>query len=491
MPHNETASFESLDQICHRMRSCLYQQQSDFIKSGEVTLRTRLDRLRRLEDLLRTHRDDIVAAVIDDFGGSRSRAHTSMTEVGAPIMAIRATRKNLATWMRPEVRRVPWLQRILGARARVYRQPLGSIGIMAPWNFPVYLVAGPLTGVLAAGNRAMIKPSEHAPGTAMLLEELFSRYFSPEEVSVFTGGPDVSAAFASLPFDHLVFTGSTAIGRKVMQAAAQNLVPVTLELGGKSPVIIGESADLVNAARCIIDTKLGNAGQMCIAPDYVFVPQARLDELVDKLKKTAQSMYPAIADNPDYSAIINTTQCERLVAYRDEAERAGVECLDLVPGFTDAQLVKTGKLAPAILLNPGDSLRVMQDEIFGPLLPLKVYESLDQVIDFINHKPRPLALYYFGRSKAEQERLIKETVAGGMCINDIAAHAAVETLPFGGVGPSGMGAYHGLDGFMTFSHAKAVFSQSRPNLSDLFGLRPPYTKRYLKVVDGMIGKGTS
>ena len=471
------------------MERLLQAQQAAFLKEGEVSLQTRRERLNRLEHLLASHRESIVDAILSDFAGHRSAPHTSMTEVAAPIAAIRSTGRHLQRWLRPESRPLPLLQRLLGARAEIHYQPLGSIGVLAPWNFPVYLSVGPLVGILAAGNRAMIKPSEYTPETATLLQQLFKRYFAPEEVAVITGASDVSSHFSSLPFDHLVFTGSGAIAKKVMQAAAQNLVPLTLELGGKSPVIIGHGTDMAQAARCIIDTKLGNAGQMCIAPDYVLVPRDRMQELVAQLKIVTQAMYPAVAANPDYASIINEAQYHRLTGYLQQARAAGVECIEIAPQEEIDQAKAVNKIVPTLLLEPGDDLGAMQDELFGPLLPIKTYGHIDQALNYIKQRPRPLALYYFGQgNNAEREKVLTGTLSGGVCVNDIAAHASCESLPFGGVGPSGMGAYHGIDGFRAFSHARAVYYQSRLNPMDLFGLRPPYGKRYLKMVENMIGR---
>jgi coniferyl-aldehyde dehydrogenase len=471
------------------MEQLLQAQQADFLKEESVSLQTRRDRLTRLEHLLSSHRKSIVDAVLSDFRGHRSAPHTTMTEVAAPIAAIRTTSKHLPGWLRRESRPLPLLQRLLGARAEIHYQPIGSVGVMAPWNFPVYLSVGPLVGILAAGNRAMLKPSEYTPHTAALLQQLFKRYFSPTEVSVITGAAEISSHFSSLPFDHLVFTGSGTIAKKVMQAAAQNLVPLTLELGGKSPVIIGHGTDMARAARCIIDAKLGNAGQMCIAPDYILVPRTGMQELVAQLQIAAQTLYPSVAANPDYTAIINDAQYQRLSGYLKEAREAGVECIDMASAQEIDPAKTANKIVPTLLLEPDDSLRVMRDEIFGPLLPIKTYGDIDQALDFIKQRPRPLALYYFGQgNKAEREKVLTGTLSGGVCINDIAAHASCESLPFGGVGPSGMGAYHGIDGFRTFSHAKAIFYQSRLNPMDLFGLRPPYTRRYLKMLESMMGR---
>jgi len=361
-------------------------------------------------------------------------------------------------------------------------QPLGVVGIISPWNFPVNLTFTPLAGVLAAGNRCMIKPSEYTPATSVVLAEIFPIAFDELEIAVVTGGSRTGADFASLPFDHLLFTGATSVARHVMRAAAENLVPVTLELGGKSPVVVGRSADMQKTTDAIMTGKMLNAGQICLAPDYVFVPRERMEEFVSSTERSVSRMYPALLDNPDYTSVINQRHFERLNGYLEEAKRAGAQVVEINPAGEDFRQQPHHKMPPTLVLDPDDSLEVMQDEIFGPILPVKGYGQVQETIDYINAKPRPLGLYYFGVDDAEERRVVSHTTSGGVTVNDVIMHVAQEDLPFGGVGPSGMGAYHGVDGFRTFSHAKAVFTQSKVNVAELAGLRPPYGEKLQKVI---------
>ncbi len=353
------------------------------------------------------------------------------------------------------------------ARAYVLPQPLGVIGIVAPWNYPVFLAAAPLAGALAAGNRAMLKPSEYAPRTAALLAEILHRTFPTNLVVVVNGDAAVAREFVSLPFDHLLFTGSAAVGREVMRAASENLTPVTLELGGKSPVIVTPDADLRRAAEDIAYGKLLNAGQTCIAPDYALVPSARLHAFLEAMRGAIERYYPAAAANPDYTAIINQRNYDRLRAYVDEARASGAEVIEVGPCAPAGR-----KVRPALIINPPDDITVMREEIFGPLLAVKSYGDVDEAIDYVNRRPRPLALYVFGQDQRLIDRVLERTVSGGVCVNDTLLHIAAEDLPFGGAGPSGIGQYHGQAGFDTFSKLKPVFRRRWPGLSRL--LRPPY-----------------
>ena len=466
------------------MRHILEQQKIEFLRQGAADVRTREDRLERLGRLLYENQDALLTALSEDFG-YRSTEQARLTEIAVPIMEIRRTRKQIARWMRIEKRPIPLLFSLFGARAWVKYQPLGSVGIIVPWNFPVYLAMGPLIGVIAAGNRAMIKPSEFSPRVAEQLANLFPLYFDATEIAVVTGGADVSAAFAELPFEHLVFTGAGSIARHVMAAAAKNLVPLTLELGGKSPVIVGREANLIDAALKIMDFKLSNAGQICIAPDYLFVPEERLEAVITSLQKAAAKLFPSLLGNPDYTSIVNRRHFDRLNGYVDDALSASVRCVELNPANESFDNQPTGlhKMLPRLFVNPGDDCLIMQNEIFGPLLPIKTYRDVKEVVEYINAHDRPLALYYFGPATGhEVNAIINKTTSGGVAINDIAAHAGCETLPFGGVGASGMGCYHGYDGFRQFSHAKAVYRQTSIDLVTLFGMRAPYGKKYQKNV---------
>ncbi len=314
------------------------------------------------------------------------------------------------------------------------------------------------------------------------MAEIFAGAFDATEIAVVTGGPQTGADFAGLPFDHLLFTGATSVARHVMRAASDNLVPVTLELGGKSPVVVGRSSDLQKTTDAIMTGKMLNAGQICLAPDYVFVPRERMDEFVASTERSVSKMYPTLLDNPDYTSVINQRHHERLTGYVEEARAAGARVVEINPAGEDFRQQPHHKIAPTLIVDPDDSLKVMQDEIFGPLLPVKGYEKVEETVNYINARPRPLGLYYFGTDAAEEREVLSRTTSGGVTVNDVVMHVAQEDLPFGGVGPSGMGAYHGEDGFRTFSHAKAVFTQSKVNVAELAGLRPPYGEKMLKAV---------
>ncbi len=462
------------------MLQLVERQKAAFTAAGAVDARTRQDRLDRLAALLDENQDALLAALVADFG-SRCSEYARLTEIAVPLSEIRETRKLIPAWMRDERRPVPLLMRLLGADARVRYQPLGCIGIIVPWNFPIYLAVGPLIGVLAAGNRAIIKPSEFTPRVAEQFATLFPRYFDATEVAIVTGDAEVSAAFSGLPFDHLVFTGAGSIARHVMAAASRNLVPVTLELGGKSPVVIGQGVDLEASALKIMDFKLSNAGQICIAPDYLLVPAPRLGEVIEALQAAAAKLYPTLLANPDYTSIVNRRHLDRLMRLVDDANAAGVRSVAINPGNESFANQPEGqhKLMPRLFIEPDDERLIMREEIFGPLLPLKTYRDIGEAIAYINRNDRPLALYYFGDSKgAEIEQILQHTLSGGVSINDVGAHAGCGSLPFGGVGPSGMGSYHGRDGFRQFSHARAVYRQARVDFASLFGMRPPFGPKF-------------
>ncbi len=436
-------------------------------------------RLAALDALLRENAGPIAEAVCRDFG-HRSPAETRLLELFPSYQAIAHARRHLARWMRPQRRRVAlWFQ---PGRAEVRYQPLGAVGVIVPWNYPVYLAVGPLAAALAAGNRALIKMSEFTPATASLLAGLVAQYFSADEVSIVEGDASVAHAFSQLPFDHLLFTGSTAVGRHVMRAAAENLTPVTLELGGKSPAIIGpqllSAGGFDKAVERIVVGKCLNAGQTCIAPDYVLLPAGQEKAFVDAARRVLAACYPDIGNTPDYTAVVNERHYARLCGYVDEARAQGAEVLELAPGVAPDAVAH--RLPPLVLLKVSGGMRVMQEEIFGPLLPLVAYDHFDQAIAFVNARPRPLALYFFDSDRVRIERVLNETVTGGVTINDTLMHVAQDDLPFGGVGPSGMGCYHGFEGFETFSSKKAVFHQSR--LSGIGLFKPPYGKRFERLI---------
>lgn len=466
----------SQSDIEQRMKDTLEMQREDYLKEGVVTAETRIDRLQRGVDVLVKHHARIVDALNSDFT-CRPREVTLLTDVGAGIAPMKHAIKHLRSWMKPEKRPSMFPLNLLGARSRIEYQPLGVVGIIAPWNFPVNMVFAPLAGVLAAGNRAMIKPSEFTPATSALMAEMIAEAYDPKEIAMFDGGAEVGQAFSSLPFDHMIFTGATSIARHILAAAARNLVPVTLELGGKSPVVISRSADLEKSLGRIMMGKTMNAGQICLAPDYLLVPEEKLHEVIAAAQKAVGQMFPKILDNPQYTSVINDRHYQRLNGYLAEAAERGQKVIPINPGNEDFGTQQgTMKIPPTLIPEPADDLRMMEEELFGPLLPIRTYSNFEETITYINSKPRPLAAYYFGDDKQEELALTSRTTSGGMCINDVIMQVAQEDLPFGGVGPSGMGAYHGLKGFQTFSHAKSVFRQTNFNVAKLGGMLPPYGK---------------
>ena len=429
--------------------------------------------LKSLREALLAQQQTLIEAIDQDFGG-RSTDETLLAELLPSVQGIRHAERHLQRWMRPARRAVGMA--FQPASARVLYQPLGVVGIIVPWNYPLFLAIGPLTGALAAGNRVMLKLSESTPASAQALKALLEKVFPEDLVSVVLGEIEVGQAFARLPFDHLLFTGATSIGRQVMLAAAHNLTPVTLELGGKSPAIVSADVPLGTAAERIAFGKTLNAGQTCVAPDYVLVPRERLNDFADAYRSAVQRMYPRIADNPDYSAIINPRQLQRLQHLLDDARSKGAQVIDLYP----AEPRQGRRLPPHLLTRVNDSMQVMQDEIFGPLLPLVPYDHLDDALAYINQRPRPLALYYFGYDRSEQHHVLQHSHSGGVCLNDTLLHVAQDDLPFGGVGPSGMGHYHGHEGFQTFSKAKAVLAKQRINAARL--IYPPYGKALQRLI---------
>jgi coniferyl-aldehyde dehydrogenase len=427
----------------------------------------RADRLRRLQQLLQQHEAEIIAAIDADFGG-RPAVETELAEIFPSLEAIKDALRHGRGWMKP--RHVGVGKWFLPARAQVLPQPLGVVGIIVPWNYPLYLAIGPLVAALAAGNRALVKLSEFTPRFSALFQQKVADVFAAEELAVITGGADVAAQFSALPFDHLLFTGSTPVGRKVMAAAAENLTPVTLELGGKSPAILAPGYPLEHAVQRILAGKLLNAGQTCIAPDYVLLPRASLPAFIELAHAQARRSHPAGLGDGDFCSIVNDRQYQRLVHWLDDAAERGTRAEALFDG--PARDDTRHRLAPTLLIDPPADSAVMRDEIFGPLLPLIPYDDLAQAMAFVQARARPLALYWFDRDSARTEHALQTLPAGGVCINETLLHVAQDKLPFGGVGASGMGHYHGRWGFDTFSKLKAVFRQSRFNAMGLF--MPPY-----------------
>jgi len=469
------------------MRAQLEAQRQAFKNESIVSFETRIDRLDRCINLIVENQQAIYAAVDQDFGG-RCKSLTAMMDLYTSVSTLKNVKKHLKKWMRVEKRKSPFPMNILGARSEIHYQPKGVVGIMSPWNIPVNALFSPLADIFGAGNRAMLKPSESNPATAELMQSLFARYFSSDEVTVICGGVAESVAFSELPFDHIIFTGAGSIGKHVLQAAAKNLVPVTLELGGKSPAVVSKKAKLQDAAEKIITGKALNSGQVCLSPDYCFVPTDKLDKFVEICKETIAEQYPTVMDNPDYVSIINERHYDRLMSFLDDARGKGATIISLAPEGERWDERSKHRIPIQLIINPSDDMLVMQEELFGPILCIKSYDQLDNCIAEINSREHPLALYYFGQDKAEQARLIAETTSGGMSINDIAVHFACDDLPFGGIGPSGMGHYHGHEGFKTFSHAKSVFKQGRVNLAKLAGTLPPYGERIAKMIPSMVKK---
>jgi coniferyl-aldehyde dehydrogenase len=442
----------------------------------------RMALLEKLASATRRWEERFAAAIDEDFG-SRSKIETALAEVFITLASIKYIKRHLRSWMRPESRETSWV--FMPARNRVVHQPKGIIGVIAPWNYPLQLALVPIAYAIAAGNRVILKPSELTPKTSDALAQMLGEVFSNDTCAVVTGGPEVGIAFSKLPFDHLFFTGSTTVGRHVMRAAAEHLVPVTLELGGKSPVIIHPDYPLEKAAERVAIGKLLNAGQTCIAPDYVLVPAGREAAFVQAFSAAVARFYPTLADNPDYTSIVSDRHFQRLARLRDEARDKGATIVEVNPANEVLDPARR-KLAPTLIVGAKDDCEVLQDEIFGPLLPVLPYARLEDAIDHVNDRPRPLALYYFDRNGDRIKKVLSETTSGGVCINETLLHVGQDDLPFGGVGPSGMGAYHGREGFLALSHSKAVFQQSRLNSTGL--LAPPYGSKIERLLGLLIGK---
>jgi len=450
--------------------------------AGAPTYEARIEALDALERAIHKRKDGMVTAIARDFG-NRSKHETLAAEVFVLLAEIAHAKQNLRDWMEPEDRQTGW--QFMPATCQVVYQPLGVVGIISPWNYPMSLALGPLIAALAAGNRAMLKPSELVPETAELLRDLVAETFPEDQVTVVTGGSEVGEAFSKLPFDHLVFTGSTRVGKIVMRAASDNLVPVTLELGGKSPTIVGTDFDVKVAAERVMSGKTFNAGQTCIAPDYALVPAASREAFVDACKGAVTKMFPTLERNPDYTSVVNDKHFARVRSYVDDAKTRGATVVELNPA-NETLDPASRKMPPTLVLDPTDEMLCMQEEIFGPVLPILTYTRLDEAIAYVNAHPRPLALYYFGHGRAAIDRVLADTTSGGVSINDTMLHFAQEDLPFGGVGASGMGAYHAREGFRSLSMPKPVFRQARLNTAGL--LRPPYGKLADRLLGFLIGR---
>jgi coniferyl-aldehyde dehydrogenase len=447
-----------------QLHSLIQLQRAAHIKESVPDAATRKDRLTRAATMLARATDAIAAAVSEDFG-HRSAEETRFEIFGA-VNAFRNAATRVENWMQPAQH--PALAP--DAEARVEYIPLGVIGVVGPWNYPIMCVFGPLAGILAAGNRAIIKPSEFTPRTSALLGRLIAETFDPSEVAIVHGAAAEGATFSAAPFDHLIFTCSASVARHVMRAAADNLTPVTLELGGKSPVIVRDTYDLAEAAERVIAVKLRNAGQICLAPDYALVPAGSEREFAEKCVAAARRMYPDGLDSIDYTSIINDPHFARLERLVADADARGAVLLDV---FERARSVSERRMMPVLILNPNPGMLAMRDEIFGPVLPICGYRSIDDALETIRSGPRPLALYYFGADDEQAREVLDGTASGGVTINDVMTHMFVEDMPFGGVGASGMGTYRGEAGFRTFSHARAIYRQTEAKEAVAL-LHPPY-----------------
>ena len=456
-------------------------QKAAFIAEGAVTAEVRVQRLQQVIDLLVQHKDALVAAMGEDFGG-RPGVFSLANDVLGSLSSLKHARDHLRQWMPDSVRPSVKPFDNFGATAWVRYQPKGVVGIIGTWNAPLFTLLSPLACAFAAGNRAILKPSEIAPKTAALLAELVVQQFDPQVLAVVQGGADVAAEFAAQPFDHLVFTGSTAVGKLIMAAAAQNLVPVTLELGGKSPVVIGESADIANAAERIAVGKSLNSGQICVAPDTVWVHASKVDALVQALGASYNSLYPQIAGNGDITPVVNARHFARVAGYLEDAKARGAQVIDTGA----SQGADERRLGLHIVLNPPADSAIAQQEIFGPAIVVRSFERVQEAVDAINAGERPLALYYFGSDVAEQNWVLDHTLSGGVSINDVTMHPALEDAPFGGIGASGMGHYHGHEGFLEFSHARSVYSAGSHDPRREWGMLPPYNPQFEQMLQAAV-----
>ncbi|AMN46179.1 coniferyl-aldehyde dehydrogenase [Steroidobacter denitrificans] len=453
------------------LQKLLQLQQGACRAEGAVSAAIRKDRLRRAIAMLVRHRDALSEALDADFG-NRPRVVSLMMDVMGAITSLKFARKHVGRWMKPRSCKKVMPFGLFGATGRVEYQPKGVVGILGTWNYPIYTTIAPLAYVLAAGNRAIIKPSELNPHTAGLLAQVVREFFDPAEVAAITGGVELGRAFSALPFDHLMLTGGTTVAKAVMRSAAENLVPLTLELGGKSPVIVGRSADIQMTAKRIMLAKCTNSGQLCINADYVCVPRERLESLITAMSAAHARLYPgSYTDNPDWVSIIDARHCSRVDGYVAEAAARGVRVETLGGPFEGP---RDKRLPLRLVIDPPEDLDIMRYEIFGPALVVLSYDRLEEVVAGINARPRPLALYYFGKDATEERYVLDHTISGGVSINDVAMHPALEDAPFGGIGNSGMGRYHGYEGFLEFSHARTVFKAGWFDPRKLIGMLPPY-----------------
>lgn len=450
-----------------QMHALFEQQKASYRHHPMPSAPERISLLKKLKKVVIHHQDNLAEAINLDFS-CRSKNETLMAEILTSVESINDAIKHTHQWMRPSKRRVSIL--FAPAKNEVIYQPLGVVGIMVPWNYPIFLALTPLAAALAAGNRVLIKMSEFTPNLNAALKTMLSEALPENQVAIIEGEAEVATAFSQLPFKHILFTGSTNVGRLVMAAAAKNLTPVTLELGGKSPAIVSQHMPIKDAVQRICYGKSLNAGQTCVAPDYILVHHTQKDAFINEYQRVFSKMYPTLQNNPDYTAIINEQQHKRLIGLIDDAKQKGATLIECNPAQED--LSSGRKLAPVLAHNIEDNMLIAQEEIFGPILPIIPYKTIDDAITYITERPTPLSLYYFGYHKKEATKVLHHTQAGGVTINDTLMHLAQDDMPFGGVGDSGMGSYHGWDGFLTFSHAKSIHKKGRLSSGSL--VYPPY-----------------
>ena len=478
MNHNPITNDESTVSV--DMNATFSAQQARFRSNSNPDIKSRQEDLARLKTLLVRYQDQLIEALSEDYG-QRAKYDSLIADITPSLHLIDYNRKHLKKWMKPSRRGAGLM--LQPAKVRVHYQPLGVIGIIVPWNFPIMLSIGPLATALAAGNTAMMKMSEFTPATNRVLKKMLSEGFSEDQISIIEGEVDIAAQFSALPFDHIMFTGSTAVGKHVMKAASANLTPVTLEVGGKSPTVITPDMDIMGAVQRILFSKSLNAGQICVAPDYILLPKAKVNEFVEAYKSYFKKLYPAGLESKDLTSVINLRQYTRLKSVIEDAEQKGATIHTV---SEQAQDDVNHRMTPHLLTEVNDDMLALQEELFGPILPIVPYESLDEAIDYINDRPRPLALYIMSHDNEVQEKLLSKTHSGGVCINDSLVHVAVDDAPFGGIGPSGMGHYHGIEGFKTFSHAKTVLSRGKINYTKL--LHPPYNSLFKKLIFKVINR---
>ena len=468
------------------MNRVLQEQKDFYLKNGAPSVDLRIDRLERLKLLIMDNRYDFVDALNTDFG-NRSKNASMLSDVYGIMPAINQAIKNVKKWSKPEKKSSNFPFGLIGAKSYIKYEPLGTVGMISPWNFPVNLTFVPLVSIFAAGNQVMHKPSEHTPTTSLLLKELCDKSFDQHEFATFLGGPEVGESFTNLSFDHLLYTGGGAVAKHVMASASKNLVPCTLELGGKSPVVIGKSADLKSSAKRIMFGKTMNAGQICLAPDYVVVHKDQKDDFIKETKDAVSEYFPNIKDNDDYTSIINQKHYDRLKALLDDANEKGANIDEINPSNEDFSQQEFFKIPPTIVTNTSDDMKIMQEEIFGPLLPIIEYNEIEDATKLINSKDRPLGLYYFGNDKDEENEILNKTSSGGVTVNNVISHLQQNNLSFGGVGPSGMGRYKSFEGFKNFSNPRAYYKDISFKLDKFFdAVRPPYKGNIEKVLQQLM-----